>query len=103
MTTGSGLIRSSHRPGARLRTSSPRTLRLAPDDEPARWLLRISPEPVVTYREVEATEPADCTVRGPAAALYLALWNQGGLGGLVIDGDASLLDLCREKVTIRWT
>jgi len=93
------------RPGARLRTSSPRTLRLAPDD-PARWLLRIGVGAVVTDREVDAAEPAepaDCTVRGPATDLYLALWNRRGVDGLTIDGDASLLDLFREKVTIRWS
>jgi len=91
------------RPGARLRTSSPRTLRLAPDDDRARWLLRISAEPVVTDREDDATEPADCTVRGSAADLYLALWNRRGVDDLRVDGDASLLDLFRAKVAIRWS
>ena len=91
------------RPRTSPRTDAPRTLRLVPDDDPARWLLRFGPGSVVTTRDPDVGKPADCTVRGPAADLYLALWNRGTLAGLTIDGDASLLDLFRDRVTIRWS
>lgn len=90
------------RPGGRLRSSPPRTLRVAPDDHPARWLLRIGDGPVVTERDGDGAEPADCTVHDTASDLYLALWNRRGVDGLRGDGDGALLDLFREKVTIRW-
>ena len=91
------------RPRTSPRTDGPRTLRIAPDDIPTRWLLRLGPGPVVTTRDPDDAEPADCTVRGPAADLYLALWNRRGIAELTIDGDATLPDLFREKVTIRWS
>lgn len=90
------------RPSSRLRATTPRTLRIAPDDDRGRWLLRIGADPVITTREGEVTEAADCTVSGPASDLHLALWNRRGLDGLKVDGDASVLDLFREKVTVRW-
>ena len=91
------------RPRTSPRTPTPRTLRIAPDDDPARWLLRISAGPVATVREVDGTEPADCTAGGRASDLYLALWNRGNVDALTVQGDATLLDLFRERVKIRWS
>jgi hypothetical protein len=42
-------------------------------------------------------------VRGHASDLYLLLWNRRDRGGLDVQGDASLLDLWRESVRIRWS
>lgn len=84
----------------RLRTETPQTLAIAITDGPAVWHLTISDAPAVTTRQ---DAPADCTVRGPAEEVYLALWNRCGTNALSIEGDASLLDRFRDQVTISWS
>ena len=46
---------------------------------------------------------AGCTVRGPASDLHLLLWNRRTAEGLEVDGDASLLELWRTTVQVRWS
>jgi uncharacterized protein (TIGR03083 family) len=48
------------------------------------------------------TGPADCDVTGPAASLYLALWNRGPVDGLEIRGDPGFLAGIRDGLQIRW-
>ena len=43
----------------------------------------------------------DCELAGPAAGLYLALWNRAPFPG--VTGDASLATLWREKSAITWS
>jgi uncharacterized protein (TIGR03083 family) len=88
------------RPGGRLRADPPRTLHVGATDAGADWLVRIGPERRVVSREAGG---ADCSVRGPAAALYLLLWNRQGLDGLEVRGDPALLDLWRQSVRVRWS
>ncbi|NEA02394.1 hypothetical protein G3I28_24190, partial [Streptomyces sp. SID10116] len=45
-----------------------------------------------------ATAPADCEVSGPAARLYLALWNR--LPFPEVTGDTALAALWRERSAI---
>ena len=54
-------------------------------------------------RTEPATTTAACTVTGAAGDLYLALWNRAGPDALVIDGDASVLDLFLDRVNVRWS
>ncbi|MCF6524379.1 maleylpyruvate isomerase family mycothiol-dependent enzyme [Streptomyces sp. JJ36] len=64
----------------------------APDVPGAAWTVRIGAEPPRTTRGLP--EEYDCRVSGPAATVYLALWNRLPYGdGLVIDGDASVATL----------
>jgi hypothetical protein len=42
-------------------------------------------------------------VRGSASDLYLALWNRRSTDDLDVEGDRSVLDLWRERATVRWT
>lgn len=51
---------------------------------------------------VPAAQPADLLLTGPAADLYLLLWNRGGTERIALDGDAGLLDRWREGVKITW-
>jgi hypothetical protein len=44
-----------------------------------------------------------CEVTGPAAALYLLLWNRGGTGDLEVRGDARVLHTWREQMRVRWS
>ena len=51
---------------------------------------------------VPAAEPADLLLTGPAADLYLLLWNRAGTERITPDGDAALLDRWREVIKITW-
>ncbi|MGW7525861.1 maleylpyruvate isomerase family mycothiol-dependent enzyme [Streptomyces sp. NPDC054783] len=85
---------------SRVRSEEPRVLRMrATDVDGAVWTVRLSPEPPVTVRE--ATGDADCEVAGPAAQLYLSLWNR--LPFPSVTGDASVAALWREKSAVTWS
>lgn len=86
------------RRGGRLASDTPRVLLVRPDDTADAWLVRVA-DTVTTERTAGA---ADCTVQGAASDLHLFLWNRCDASALRVDGDASLLDLWRTSVTIRW-
>jgi hypothetical protein len=69
-------------------------------DVDAVWTVRLSPEPPVSEWGVAAGGDVDCELAGPAARLYLALWNRLPFPDLT--GDASLAALWREKSGITW-
>ena len=56
-----------------------------------RWMIRFGPEGASGRREDSAAE-ADCTVSGPAAALYPFLWNRPRPKGIRIKGDREVLE-----------
>ena len=65
------------------------SVRVACTDEPAQWLLTIGPGQRSTDSgsdDGDRPGAADCTVRGLADDLYLALWKRRGTGSLVIEG-----------------
>ncbi|SEO52628.1 maleylpyruvate isomerase family mycothiol-dependent enzyme [Actinacidiphila rubida] len=77
---------------SRVRTNRPRSLRVLAADHPGGdWLVHLSAEPPVVERAVPGA--ADCTLSGPATALYLALWNRGPYDGLSVEGDGALVEL----------
>jgi uncharacterized protein (TIGR03083 family) len=51
----------------------------------------------------QAGDHADCTVRGAASDVYLALWNRLPLTSLEVRGDAAVLDLWRQRALVRWS
>ncbi|MFH8611644.1 maleylpyruvate isomerase family mycothiol-dependent enzyme [Streptomyces sp. NPDC018029] len=83
---------------SRVRSDVPRVLRVRATDTPDErsWTVRLSDGPPVTERG--ATAPADCEVSGPAARLYLALWNR--LPFPQVTGDRALAALWRERSAI---
>lgn len=91
------------RRGGRLRADPPRTMRVTATDSPGDWHVHVGPDRVTTLAGAEAAAPADCTVRGPAADLYLALWNRGGVERLAVDGDDTVLALFCDRVRVRWS
>lgn len=107
------LLRGFHgRARSSVRSEVPRVLRVratdtgvgpgvAADDTDAVWTVRLSTRPPVTERGGETDEDADCEVAGPAARLYLALWNRLPFPDLT--GDASLAALWREKSGVTWS
>jgi uncharacterized protein (TIGR03083 family) len=94
------------RPHGSLRSESPRSLRITCDDAAGDWLVRIGPDQVTTVPAGDppnAGKPADCEVSASANDLYLALWNRRPADLLSFQGDRSVLDLCLDRVHIRWT
>jgi uncharacterized protein (TIGR03083 family) len=82
---------------SRVRSETPRVLRVrATDGEGAVWTVRLSQEPPATERADIGV--ADCEVAGPAARLYLALWNRLPYPGLT--GDTSVAELWRENSAV---
>jgi hypothetical protein len=45
---------------------------------------------------------ADCDITGPAAGLYLLLWNRRDASGLEVRGDAGSLAGFREHFRVTW-
>ncbi|MFI5551502.1 maleylpyruvate isomerase family mycothiol-dependent enzyme [Streptomyces sp. NPDC051738] len=96
------LLRGFHaRSRSRVRTQEPRVLRVRASDTDADtdavWTIRLSAEPPVTTRDASGGD-VDAEVSGPAAQLYLALWNR--LPVPSVTGDASLAALWRERSAI---
>lgn len=83
----------------RLRADPPRTLAVRAAGTGRSWLVRIGPDGVRTRRDA-VSEPADCTLTGPAAALYLLLWNRTGTEAVRVSGDPAVLRLWRERAAI---
>ena len=91
------------RQGGALRSPVPRMLRIDCADTDARWVVRIGPDAPVAERDPSTTADADCAVTGPAADVYLALWNRRPADDLDVAGDRSVLDLFRGGLRVRWT
>jgi uncharacterized protein (TIGR03083 family) len=53
-------------------------------------------------RVSRASAPADCDVTGPAADLYLTLWNRRPADGLRVAGDPGLLGAFARALRITW-
>jgi len=89
------------RRGTSIATDAPIRIAVRATDADCAWTITFEPG----SRErvtVPAAEPADLLMSGPAADLYLLLWNRGGTERITLDGDAALLDRWREKVKITW-
>ncbi|RVU22405.1 maleylpyruvate isomerase family mycothiol-dependent enzyme [Streptomyces antnestii] len=84
---------------SKVRSDVPRLLRVRATDAGRTWTVRISQEPTVTERE--GAGEADCELSGPAARLYLSLWNRLPFPSLT--GDASLAALWRDRSGITWS
>ncbi|MHA5048193.1 maleylpyruvate isomerase N-terminal domain-containing protein [Streptomyces sp. SD15] len=76
-------------------------VRVRATDADAVWTVRLSAQPPVSKRGEHAGGDADCEVAGPAARLYLALWNRLRFSSM--SGDAALAALWREKSEVTWS
>jgi uncharacterized protein (TIGR03083 family) len=88
----------------RLRARTPRTLHVHATDVAAHWLVRIGPDRPHAQR-VTGEITADDMVAGPAADLFLALWNRTPWDGLTTEG-ASAAELAQRwasGVYVRWS
>jgi uncharacterized protein (TIGR03083 family) len=81
---------------------SPGTLGVHADDGPdgtAHWLVAMGPGHADVTR---GAGPADCDITGPAADLYLLLWNRRDARDLDVNGDASRLATFRDQLRVTW-
>lgn len=87
-----------------LHADSPVSMLITADDALGAWRLTISDGPPAAERiDDVAAADAHCSVSGRADDIHRALWNRGGTDALQVDGDASVLELFRENVRIRWS
>jgi uncharacterized protein (TIGR03083 family) len=95
------LLRGFHaRPKSRVRSDEPRVLRVrATDTDGAVWTVRLTQEPPAATRD--AAGEADCEVAGPAAELYLALWNRQPFPQ--VTGDPAVAGLWQERSAVTWS
>lgn len=91
------LVGFMSRPG-RLRSDTPYTLAVAPEDSAERWLVEVGPDGATAHRGPGA---ADCTLRATAGRLYLFLWNR--VPDVAVDGDAGLAARWRESALVTWS
>jgi uncharacterized protein (TIGR03083 family) len=89
------------RRGGRLYADPPLTLRIAPTDATASWRVELRPDHRVITRD--GAGPADCTLRGRSADLYLELWNRHTARPVEIDGDDAAVAVWRRSARVRWS
>ncbi|MFJ4201025.1 maleylpyruvate isomerase family mycothiol-dependent enzyme [Streptomyces sviceus] len=92
------LLRGFHaRAKSQVRSTEPRVLRVRTSDtDGAVWTVRLAEGPPAT--EPGEAGDAHCEVSGPAARLYLALWNR--LPFPRVTGDGSVAGLWRERSAV---
>jgi uncharacterized protein (TIGR03083 family) len=92
-----------------LRSDEPAALAFRCTDVEGSWMLTIGPEGTGVHAGEGAADggaaagAAVCRVAGPAADLYLALWNRRGHDALEIDGDRTLLDRFGDAMGLHWS
>ena len=74
---------------------------VAPDDADRHWVIDVAEKLKVRDGDRAATDGAAATMRGSAAALYLALWNRGS--DVSVDGDGTVADRWRATQRITWS
>jgi uncharacterized protein (TIGR03083 family) len=96
------LLQFVPRRSAKLRADRPASLAVCCTDVDASWLLRMHADGVTaTSTEGGDDMGADCTVRGMAGDLYLALWHRAAADDLVRAGQRAVLDQFSAAVRIR--
>lgn len=88
----------------RLRAREEWTLGVHATDVDERWVVRIGGG-LPRAERVGQGVLADESVAGPAAGLYLALWNRGSWEGLAVSGGSvgRLADMWASSVHVRWS
>jgi uncharacterized protein (TIGR03083 family) len=84
----------------RLIADRPRTLVVQATDVGATWSVRFGPGGGDVERRAAG---GDCSVSGPAVALYLLLWNRSDVSSFEVTGDLSPLDAWRSLMQVTWS
>ncbi|MFC7307859.1 maleylpyruvate isomerase family mycothiol-dependent enzyme [Streptomyces monticola] len=92
---------------SKVRTEKPAVLRVRTTDTGDAWTIRLSQDAPVTTRDSapgtarDGEVEADCELSGPAARVYLSLWNR--LPAPQLTGDPALARLWRETSGVTWS
>ena len=75
------------------RAGERRSLLVRASDTGGEWLAELTADGRMAARVRRGAGPADCTLDGPAASLYLLLWNRRDLAGsgIMASGDGTML------------
>lgn len=88
------------RRGGTLLADPATSLAVRPTDAALSWRMDIGPDGRRTTSPSDGT--AACTLEGPAADLYLLLWNRQRRTEPTLTGDPAVLALWREHARVRW-
>jgi uncharacterized protein (TIGR03083 family) len=69
-------------------------------DTDDRWRVTMTPDGITTFK---GTGPADVTLTGRAADLYLTVWNRGDDSDIDVIGDRDLLETWHNNHRVRWS
>jgi uncharacterized protein (TIGR03083 family) len=76
------------------------------DGETAAWTVAMGPGQPGISRGLPTQPPAatvpHCELAGPAAALYLLLWNRGDAAAITVHGDPAPLESWGQNMHVRW-
>jgi uncharacterized protein (TIGR03083 family) len=86
-------------PARMRRSQAERSLALVATDCDRRWLVQADQAGMSV---TAAPDPAQYELQGPAADLYLILWNRPAGTGVTADGDSRVMDWWRQEVRITW-
>lgn len=73
---------------------------VAPVDADRHWVVEVAERLTVAPGDHAPTDAAVATLRGSAAALYLALWNRGD--DIEVDGDGTVADRWHATQRVTW-
>ena len=80
------------------------SLRVLTTDTSDAWLIEAREGRLQPRRDAHGAADAGCTVSGPAAGVYLHLWNRADAAraGVTVTGDPGLLSAWQSSVRVRW-
>jgi uncharacterized protein (TIGR03083 family) len=91
------------------RAGGRRRLQVVADDTGDAWHLELAQDGTLAFAVQRGTVQrgtgaADCTLTGPAAGLYLLLWNRAGpaAANVAVGGDASVLAAWQHGMRVTW-
>jgi uncharacterized protein (TIGR03083 family) len=86
------------------RAGGRRTLQVVAGDTGGEWHLELTEDGKLAFAVQRGRAPADCTLTGPAAGLYLLLWNRADpkAASVSVSGDASVLAAWQDGMRVTW-
>lgn len=80
------------------------TLQVLATDTGGAWHLALTDDGTLAHAVERGRADADCTLAGPAAGLYLLLWNRAdpATAGVTVRGDACVLAAWSEGMRVTW-
>jgi uncharacterized protein (TIGR03083 family) len=86
------------------RAGGARTLQVVADDMGGAWHVELTQDGKLAFSVQRGLAAADCTLTGPAAGLYLLLWNRADpvTAGVAVSGDAGVLAAWQDGMRVTW-